>query len=300
MWYTTFRNIEVKHFSTYCLNFNNSVADKDLKNQFISFENCEFFRFPNSDNSRCLQGEGNQFSFIKCEFSSPSPSDNGTNIEITGNHMTFETCTIQNADYGFIGAGYITFINPWFENIGYSITDTTKTTLQFVNFNIIGGNFANAGRMSNGSGYIAKNNKSNCFMTFTGSNIIGTVDTLYIEMSNTTGGITFNKCTGITGMSRTSKNYTGVSTLTNTSTNLRYKPVILLNDGGEISNIQENYQSGEIVTIVCNGSAIIKTGGNIQISKDIELKNGDTVTIRRSDIKKAWVVVSVFKQSLLS
>ena len=300
MWYTTFRNIEIKHFSTYCLNFNNSAVSTNLKNQFITFEDCEFFRLPNSDNSRCLQGQGNQFSFKKCEFSSPSPSDNGTNIEITGNHMTFDTCTIQNADYGFIGGGYITFINPWFENIGYSITDTTKTTLQYINFNIIGGNFANAGRMSDGTGYIAKNNKSNCFMTFTGSNIIGKVDTLYIELSNTTGGITFNKCTGINGMSRTSKNFTQVSSLTDIKVNLRYKPVILLNNGGEISKIQENYQSGEIVTIVCNGSATIKTGGNIQISKDIILENGDTVTIRRSDVKKTWIVVSVFKQSLLS
>ena len=66
------------------------------------------------------------------------------------------------------------------------------------------------------------------------------------------------------------------------------------------NNNIKNAKSGEIVTIVCNGSATIKTGGNIQISKDIELQNGDTITIRRSDIKKTWVVVSVFKQSLLS
>ena len=43
MWYTTFRNIEIKHFSTYCLNFNNSAVDTNLKNQFITFEDCEFF-----------------------------------------------------------------------------------------------------------------------------------------------------------------------------------------------------------------------------------------------------------------
>ena len=51
MWYTTFRNIEIKHFSTYCLNFNNSAVSTNLKNQFITFEDCEFFRLPNSDNS---------------------------------------------------------------------------------------------------------------------------------------------------------------------------------------------------------------------------------------------------------
>ena len=291
-WYCNFNNIEIKNFKN-GFKFSLEEDSYDLANQFLNFNDVIIYR-PNNLDSRCILGGGNQFTYTSCEFSCTNNGSIGTNIETSG-HCNFIMLTCQNADYGIvITSGKVNIYNAWFENIKYSITDKSTTSVNTV-IDIFGGTFSNAGYDGNDSGYIVKTESITTRINLYSPTIKGLCDKVYVDKWDTQNGI--HLYGSISNNKKTSYKTKQFATLEETKRLFGFK-TILINSGGIIKNIDENYENGDMVTIKCLGDVTIKTGGNINIDKDISLNISDTVTLVKSDLSGAWFIVSIFKHSM--
>ncbi|WP_416440058.1 hypothetical protein ACH3O9_10245 [Leeuwenhoekiella sp. A16] len=309
MWYSTFSYITVKGFDSSPLYMQAQLGlrNGDLVNQFISFNQCHFFRSAGQNNAVTVIGKNGQMDFnnvvVEGQLSSwmTGKENKSTDIYIgrefkNGEPLTdttpytlhFNLLTVQNADLGVeIDRAQNVHISGYFENLHRGIKIVNSAS----NITVDQVRFANSASDGKDTGYGVYVNNSSASITnnyFCGAHdfIIWGVNHNGISQFNNTGSGKL-KTKGITQQ---------MAIAADGSLNIKNLTSVMVNTGDkELSIISSKHMTGSEITIVAlgNGTLTINDKGNIDIpGGKLVLSSKEVATFKKFDLSSEWLLVN--------
>jgi hypothetical protein len=322
LWYSRISNISITGFkgNGIYLYGGGDASNYLLPNQFNIFENVRVVK--NSDFKYALYmiGQNGQISFINCQFDGfykNGTYSKGQNIRIhnekqyTSAVVSFINCTCQDADYGIFieWAENITIDNCWFENLGVAITvksniEAGTNDVLCKSINILNNRFVNAAGFGSlnapnniKAGQCISVNKSfvNIYNNYTAVSeangiYLNNNSSFLIAGNNVTGGISIaNNTFQVPKLGKTFGVMQIINVVSNTIDCFGNKEVFVNGSTSQITTIKSSINTGELLNIRANGSAItFKNSNNIfflssNANQTFVLNNGENATFIKVD-----------------
>ena len=284
------------------------MVNADNANQFLLFENCNFFRRAiSTSRAGVFVGQLAQTSFVNCSFDAPAgtrASDGGINVEMAqgnGNNyislIKFITCTFQNSDVGVkinSNCRNISLDTCWFENLNKAVVLGNSVYA----IDIKGCRFTNAGY----DAILTVGASSSC--TFDDNNMLGVITKIFDADSTnrgikpkgniygTTASIPAGLTTGCTKQFSISSD--GIIETFGVRT-----AIVSTSASNICTQIKSDLLPGDEVTLKAVGTSANKltfqTGGNLNLggNSQLSLTVGQSITFIRMDRDGDYILKSV-------